>query len=197
MGAREGGTSLLLKEPFHYLLLERDVQETDPGLATCCQAQALPSNPADKRAFHERGDVNSAISRGKEKRAERRLLPPAVASRGPSQMVLLTLSAEPTEKVGKEPPTSAAAGAQLDPAWHPSLAGCHEETRPLGCCWGSPAASDISGWEGPHYSYCRLQPSPGESLRGQMLTSASGIPAQTIERPQGVHTPNLFRLLRC
>lgn len=108
-----------------------------------CQATQPTKEP-----FMRGDDVNSAISRGKEKRAKRRLLPPAVASRGPSQMVLLTLSAEPTEKVGKEPPTSAAAGARLDPAWHPSLAGCHEETRPLGCCWGSPAASDISGWEG-------------------------------------------------
>lgn len=55
MRAKEGGTSLSLKEPFHYLLLERDAQETDPGLITCCQSRALPSNPADKRAFHERG----------------------------------------------------------------------------------------------------------------------------------------------
>ena len=68
MGARDGGTSLSLKEPFHYLLLERDVQETDLGLATCCQARALPSNPADKRAFHERGTMSTPqLAREKKK----------------------------------------------------------------------------------------------------------------------------------
>lgn len=74
-----------------------------------------PATPSTKEPFMRGDDVNSAISRGKEKRAERRLLPPAVASGGPSQMVLLTLSAEPKEKVGKKQPTSAAAGGRLDP----------------------------------------------------------------------------------
>lgn len=71
-----------------------------------------PATQPTKEPFIRGDDVNSTISRGKEKRAERRLLPPAVASGGPSQMVSLTLSAEPKEeKAGKKPPMVAAAMA--------------------------------------------------------------------------------------
>lgn len=81
-------------------------------LQPAAKPRLCPATQPTKEPFMRGDDVNSAISRGKEKRAERRLLPPAVASGGPSQMVSLTLSAEPKEeKVGKEPPMSAAAVA--------------------------------------------------------------------------------------
>lgn len=103
MGAKEGGTSLSLKESFHYLPPERDVQETARGSKPAAKPGLCPATRLTKDPFMRGDNVNSAISRGKEKRAEGRLLPPAVASGGPSPVSSLTLSAEPKEKVGKEP----------------------------------------------------------------------------------------------
>lgn len=103
MGAKEGGTSLSLKESFHYLPPERDVQETARGSKPAAKPGLCPATRLTKEPFMRGDNVNSAISRGKEKRAEGRLLPPAVASGGPSPVSSLTLSAEPKEKVGKEP----------------------------------------------------------------------------------------------
>lgn len=77
-------------------------------------------------------DVNSAISRGKEKRAERRLLPPAVASGGPSQLVLLTLLDEPKEKAGKKPPMRAAANAGWTQSGTSASQGATRTPIPLG-----------------------------------------------------------------
>lgn len=100
MGAKEGGTSLSLKESFRYLP-PRDVQETARGLQPAAKPGLCPATRLTKEPFMRGDDVNSAISRGKEKRAEGRLLPPAVASGGPSPVASLTLSAELKEKVGR------------------------------------------------------------------------------------------------
>lgn len=103
-GSVSDGSRLSLEEAFHYLPPQRDVQETARGLQPAAKAGLCPATRLTKEPFMRGDDVNSAISRGKEKRAQGRLLPPAVASGGPSPAAPLTLSAEPEEKVAKEPP---------------------------------------------------------------------------------------------
>lgn len=71
----------------------------------------------------------------------------------PLKWALLTLSAElKQQNVEKEPPVSAAVGGQLDPGWHLSLTGCHEETNFLGHCRSSLAASNVSAPEVQHHN---------------------------------------------
>lgn len=74
MRVKEGGTSLSPKES------REGCAGDSPGLQPAAKPRLCPATRLTKEPFKRGDDVNSAISRGKEKRAEGRLLPPAVAS---------------------------------------------------------------------------------------------------------------------